>query len=120
MFQLKYFSLLVLQAIVITQLMIGMFARSDNISFELTFHRVMNQENVITLRCLNASALKEPRAVFFLNGSKLSSTNYPGFFSRASEPGMITFKIKRSLEGLYSCGVAEVRSSPIALIGKLL
>ena len=117
--------LLILQNVIFVELMIvAMFAQNTNTrtntTFELLFTR--NQgSNTITLKCRNSSSgVQESQAAFFLNSSELSSANYPAFRNHGSQPGMITFQIKRQIEGMYSCGVGEVKSSPISLISKFI
>ena len=95
-----------------------MFVRSSNTTIQLQFSR--NQgSNVITLWCRNLSdSLSEPGAVFYLNGSELNPGNYPFFSRQNNQPGEVIFLINRQLEGMYSCGVGQVKSSPRSLIGK--
>jgi hypothetical protein len=94
------------------------FVRSSNTTFQLQFSR--NQgSNVITLMCRNLSdSLSEAGAVFYLNGSELNPENYPRFSNQNDQPGKVTFLIDRQLEGMYSCGVGRVTSSPRSVIGK--
>ena len=34
------------------------------------------------------------------------------------QPGVVTFQINRQLEGMYLCGIGQVRSDPTSLISK--
>ena len=113
--------LLILKTVILVELVIvAVFAQSTITTFELLPTR--NQgSNTITLRCRNSSSgLQETQAAFFLNSSELSPANYPAFRNQESQPGVITFQLKRQLEGMYSCGVGEVKSSPISLISKCI
>ena len=74
--------------------------------------------NAITLRCQNDSGALEPRAIFLLNGTELTHANYPSFMEEDVQPGVVTFLINRQLEGMYSCGIGQVRSDPTSLISK--
>ena len=76
--------------------------------------------NTIILRCQNNSNFKPKEDTFFLNSSELSPANYPAFRNQENQPGVVTFQIKRQLEGMYSCGVEEMKSSPISLISKYM
>lgn len=113
--------LLVLQTVILVELMIvAMFAQGTSTTFELFLTR--NQDsNTITLRCQNSSSgLQESQAVFFLNNSDLNPANYPAFRNQESQSGVVTFQLMRQLEGMYSCGVREVKSNPTSLISKYI
>ena len=115
MFQVKSY-LLILQ---ITILMIAaFFIRGGNATFQLSVTDRVKGSNVITLRCRNDSGVLEPRAIFFLNGTELTRANYPSFMDEDGQPGVVTFQINRQLEGMYSCGIGQVRSDPTSLISK--
>lgn len=102
------------------QMISAAFAQgSNNISFSLRHHRNRNG-NVLTLYCQNSSDLNETRAVFFLNNTLLSPANHPGFFDYSNEKGVVVFSLTRRLEGQYSCGIGELRSTAVAFISKLL
>ena len=88
---------------------------TQNTTFHLQLERSVN---IITLTCRNDDALQEPAAVFYLNGSQLSPENYPSFSDQESQAGVVTFQINRQLEGKYTCGVGETKSTPISLIGR--
>ena len=110
--------LLILQAVICILMTAAVFVQSTNTPFQLELMR--NQgSNIITLRCRNDS-LHEPGAVFYLNGSELNPENYPAFRDEDRQPGVVTFQIKRQLEGMYSCGIGigEMKSSSSSLIGK--
>ena len=107
---------LILQIVILVELMTAAVFAQSTIQVQL----IRSQgSNIITLRCQNNSNF-EPRAVFFLNSSELSPTNYPAFRNQENQPGVVTFQIKRQLEGMYSCGVGEMKSSPISLISKYM
>jgi hypothetical protein len=93
------------------------FVRSSNTTFDLQLTRNPDS-NIITLRCRNDQD-SELGAVFYLNGSELNPGNYPFFRNQNNQLGEVTFLINRQLEGMYSCGVGQVKSSPRSLIGKL-
>ena len=111
MLQLKGVQILQIVVLMITAVLV----QSTNTTFQLQLTR--NQgSNVITLRCRNDSGLHELGAVFYLNGSELSTENYPAFSNHDGQPGVVTFQIKRQLEGMYSCGIEGMKSSPNSLI----
>ena len=93
------------------------FVQGGNSTLQLSFTGRQGDSNVITLRCRNESAgALEQRTTFFLNNTELTTANYPSFVDQDSLPGEVTFQINRRLEGMYSCGVGEVRSNPTSLI----
>ena len=88
---------------------------TSNSPFSLEFSRA-SDDNVITLRCLSLTA---QAGTFYLNETALSTTNFPRFVSTNSgQPGAETFRIDRSMEGIYSCGNVSTKSNSIALIGE--
>ena len=106
--------LLIVQAVIL--MTAAVFVQSTNTTFQLELTR--NQDsNIITLRCRNDGS-QEPGAVFYLNGSELNPENYPAFRDEDRQPGVVAFQIKRQLEGMYSCGIGEIKSSSTSLIGK--
>jgi hypothetical protein len=58
--------------------------------------------------------------MFFLNDTELTSANYAShkFMDTSTKSGEVTFQINRWLEGMYSCGIGQVRSDTTSLIGK--
>ena len=110
MFQLKVILILILAVVLV---------HSSNTTFRLLISR--NQDsNIITLTCRNDQELElqGSRVMFFLNGSELNPQNYPSFRDQNDESDMVTFQINRQLEGMYSCGTEQGRSSHRSLIGK--
>ena len=92
-------------------------AQRSNVSFSLRQYRDQNG-NIITLSCQNSSHLNDARAMFFLNNTLLSPQTYAGFFDYSNSVGSVKFLIRPQLEGLYSCGVGELRSDGHPIIGK--
>lgn len=108
MFQLKVILILILAVVLV---------HSSNTTFRLLISR--NQDsNIITPTCRNGQEVELQRATFFLNGSELNPENYPSFSDQNDESGMVTFQINRQLEGMYSCGTEQGRSTRCSLIGK--
>lgn len=108
----------ILHVIIIVELMTAVFfVGGSNATFQLS---PGNQDgNAITLKCTNAnSGVIEQGAIFFLNNTELTSANYPSFMDEDERPGEVTFQINRQLEGMYSCGIGQVRSNHISLISK--
>ena len=70
--------------------------------------------NIITLQCrLNATIQPALDAMYFLNGSILA--NFTEL--QHGDNNGVTFKMRRSIEGYFSCGNNTIMSNPIALIG---
>ena len=108
MLQLKVILVLILAVVLV---------RSSNTTFRLRLSRDQDS-NIITLTCRNDQQLELQGATFFLNGSELNPGNYPSFSNQNDQSGVVTFKINRQLEGFYSCGTGQGRSSPRSLIGE--
>ena len=108
MFQLKVILILILAVVLV---------HSSNTTFRLQFSRSQDS-NIITLTCRNDQGVELQRATFFLNDTELNPQNYPSFSDQNDESGMVTFQINRQLEGMYSCGTEQGRSSHRSFIGK--
>ena len=107
-------------SLIVVQLMIAsaFFIQSANATFQLSLTNRATDSNVITLQCTNDSGVLERRAKFYLNDTELTTANYPRFMNENNEQsGVVTFLINRWLEGMYSCGVGQVKSDPISFIG---
>ena len=103
--------------LIIVLMTVAMFVQSSD-TFQLQLSNRPQGSNAITLSCRNSTGILDPRAVFFLNNSELNPATYPGFSDQSRQRGMVAFQINRQLEGMYSCGIGEVRSSNISLIGE--
>ena len=115
MLQVKsYLSLIVIQLMIIS----AFFVQSCIATFQLSLTDRATGSNVLTLQCRNDSGALERRAKFFLNNTELTTANYPSFTDQNAQPGVVTFRINRWLEGMYSCGVGQVKSNPVSFIGK--
>ena len=117
MLQVKsYLSLIVVQLMITS----AFFVQSGIATFQLSLTDRDTDNNVLTLQCRNDSGAPERRAKFFLNNTELTTANYPSFMDHNAQPDVVTFQINRWLEGMYSCGVGQVKSNPVSFIGKLV
>ena len=73
--------------------------------------------NSIILRCRNSNAILDPRAMYFLNGTRVDLVD--GLVDTSRDSSRVVFLITRRLEGEYSCGTELQRSNPLLLIGKI-
>jgi hypothetical protein len=108
------------KALIMLQLMItsAFFIQVGNATFHLSLFNRATGSNVLSLRCRNDSGFPVQRAMFFLNDTELTTANYASFMDASTTPGEVTFQINRWLEGMYSCGIGQVRSDTTSLIGK--
>ena len=94
---------------------------SLNVSASPLYLSLDRQENVIQLRCSNASGQSlSTSAIFYLNNMVLNAGNFDGFVATVMRQDMVIFRIDPKLEGNYSCGVGNQRSNATLLIGKHL
>lgn len=86
----------------------GLFVLASAQSLDLSFTRLLNiDNNLITLRCENTadgSLVSNP--AFFRDGSLFPLPN------RQDSPTGVLFRVTRSIEGIYACGLDE-NASPI-------
>ena len=96
-------------------------AQAQDIIFKVRATRNQADPNILTMYC-NGPATVTSDSLFFLNGSNLEDIgNLIVVRSRNPNPESITFRLRRDLEGNYTCrpiNNANVKIVPVQFVGE--